>query len=441
MEPSARRPVVSDHRRAEIRALAMRSNQVVLFAALTGALTGLIVSAFEFAVVDVALDRASAQALPVMAVLPLVGLVVSWSLRRTVGGGIGPGTADEYLKGFHAAETRLGPRAMVARLAAAVATVGSGAPMGLEGPSIYAGATTGVEVQRRAKRWFRGADHRTLMVAGAAAGVAAIFKAPATGAVFALEVPYQDDLARRMLLPSLVGAVSGYLVFASFFGTTPLFPLVESAGFEIRDLAGAAGVGLVAGIAARAFALLLRRAKRIAAGPRPLVAALGAGGVIVGLVALGRAVTDEVLVLGSGHHVIEWATTPGHAIGALVAVLVLRSLATSAAVAGGGVGGIFIPLVVSGALTGAVIGQLVDDDNLTLFVVVGMAAFLGAGYRVPLAAVMFVAETTGRPSFVVPGVIAAVVAELVMGGSSVTAYQHRTWSAPHSADRQRSDAR
>ncbi|MEZ5251035.1 MAG: chloride channel protein [Ilumatobacteraceae bacterium] len=197
----------------------------------------------------------------------------------------------------------------------------------------------------------------------------------------------------------------------------------------------------MAGIAARAFALLLRRAKRIAAGPRPLVAALGAGGVIVGLVALGRAVTDEVLVLGSGHHVIEWATTPGHAIGALVAVLVLRSLATSAAVAGGGVGGIFIPLVVSGALTGAVIGQLVDDDNLTLFVVVGMAAFLGAGYRVPLAAVMFVAETTGRPSFVVPGVIAAVVAELVMGGSSVTAYQHRTWSAPHSADRQRSDAR
>ncbi|MEZ5251036.1 MAG: hypothetical protein R2713_18010 [Ilumatobacteraceae bacterium] len=108
MEPSARRPVVSDHRRAEIRALAMRSNQVVLFAALTGALTGLIVSAFEFAVVDVALDRASAQALPVMAVLPLVGLVVSWSLRRTVGGGIGPGTADEYLKGFHAAETRSG---------------------------------------------------------------------------------------------------------------------------------------------------------------------------------------------------------------------------------------------------------------------------------------------------------------------------------------------
>ena len=51
------------------------------------------------------------------------------------------------------------------------------------------------------------------------------------------------------------------------------------------------------------------------------------------------------------------------------------------------------------------------------------AAFLGAGYRVPLASVMFVAETTGQPSFVVPGIIAAVTAELVMGATSVTAYQ------------------
>jgi chloride channel protein, CIC family len=54
---------------------------------------------------------------------------------------------------------------------------------------------------------------------------------------------------------------------------------------------------------------------------------------------------------------------------------------------------------------------------------VGAAAFLGAGYRVPLAAVVFVAEATGRPGFVVPGLLAAVVAELVMGRASVTTSQ------------------
>jgi CIC family chloride channel protein len=67
-------------------------------------------------------------------------------------------------------------------------------------------------------------------------------------------------------------------------------------------------------------------------------------------------------------------------------------------------------------------GVVVGHDE-SLFLVVGVAAFLGAGYRVPLAAVVFVAETTGRPGFVVPGLIAAVVAELVMARSSVTELQ------------------
>jgi CIC family chloride channel protein len=57
--------------------------------------------------------------------------------------------------------------------------------------------------------------------------------------------------------------------------------------------------------------------------------------------------------------------------------------------------------------------------------VIGVAAFLGAGYRVPLAAVVFVAEVTGRPDFIVPGLLAAVVAELMMGRSSVTTYQQK----------------
>jgi len=66
--------------------------------------------------------------------------------------------------------------------------------------------------------------------------------------------------------------------------------------------------------------------------------------------------------------------------------------------------------------------------------VIGIAAFLGAGYRVPLAAIVFVAETTGRPGFVVPGLIAAVVAELVMSRMSVTEYQVRPESGMAAPD-------
>ena len=90
---------------------------------------------------------------------------------------------------------------------------------------------------------------------------------------------------------------------------------------------------------------------------------------------------------------------------------------------GGGAGGLFVPLVVGGALVGRLCGGGLAEPTQTLFPVIGVAAFLGAGYRTPLAAVMFVAESTGRPGFIVPGLIATVVSQLMMGSSSVSTYQ------------------
>ena len=108
---------------------------------------------------------------------------------------------------------------------------------------------------------------------------------------------------------------------------------------------------------------------------------------------------------------------------AAAAIFVLRMVATATTLAGGGVGGVFIPLVVGGAIVGRFIGDLVNPLDPTLYVLLGIAAFLGAGYRVPLAAVMFVAETSGQPGFIVPALFAAVSAELVMGQASITTFQ------------------
>jgi chloride channel protein, CIC family len=399
------------------------AHRVVLLAALVGAATGLAVTGFDRLVVDVLFERVAELPTWVVAVVPGVGLLVALAARRLIGGGVSPATADEYLRAFHDLEVRLGWRAFAGRIVAAVATLGSGGPMGLEGPSLYIGATFGADTQGRAARRVAGSDRRTLMVAGAAAGVAAIFKAPATGAVFALEVPYRGDFARRMLLPALVAAATGYLVLAWINGTDPLFPIAGDATFGLRDLAGAALVGVVAAIGAHAFAWLLRLAKPVPAGPHPIATTIAGGITVAVLFAVGQAVTGEPLIVGSGYQVLTWVADPGRSAWIILTVLVLRSLATSATVAAGGVGGLFVPLVVAGALTGALIGNLVNPGDLDLFIVIGVAAFLGAGYRVPLAAVTFVAETTGRPSFVVPGLIAAVAAELLMSQTSVTAYQ------------------
>lgn len=399
-----------------------------MLAAVVGVTVGLVVAVLERLIVEVAFRRVVELDPWLIAPLPGLGLVTAYAIRRLAGTDgdvpvVSAATTDEYLRAFHDSHHDLAWRPFVVRTLAAGATLGSGVPMGLEGPSLYTGATIGARLQHRFPRVFRSRDPRVLMVAGAAAGVAAIFKAPATGAVFALEVPYKDDLARRMLLPALVASAAGYLVFAAVNGTTPLFPIDAAGDFTLRDLVGAGVLGVLAGFGARTFAWLLRRAKRVAAAPRPLVRAVAAGVVLAALFGIGRAVTGESLLVGSGAAVIDWLREPGHGLMVLVAVLVLRGIATSVAVAGGGVGGIFIPLVVGGAVSGAIVATAIDRTDLEIFVVVGVAAFLGAGYRTPLAAVMFIAETTGRPGYIVPGLVAAVTAELMMGSSSVTAYQ------------------
>ena len=359
----------------------------------------------------------------VVAGAPAVGLALTAASLHWIGRGASPATADEYLQAYHDPEHPLPARPLLARMVGAVATLGLGGPMGLEGSSIYWGTSVGARVRRISSRWLVAPDRRVLLVAGAAAGVAAIFKAPATGAVFALEVPYQDDLARHMLLPSLVGAATGYLTFAAFHGTTPLFSVTESIPFSYKDLIAAIALGLLAAFGARIFAKGVRWAKEVAGRTAAWKRVGLAGAALAVFVVVSNWACGEPLSFGPGYSAITWALDPSRALWAVAVLLVVRCLATTAVIGGGGVGGLFIPLVVGGALTGRLVGGALHTADAALFTVVGVAAFLGAGYRVPLAAVMFVAETTGQPGFVVPGLLAAVAAELVMGRSSVTTYQ------------------
>jgi CIC family chloride channel protein len=187
----------------------------------------------------------------------------------------------------------------------------------------------------------------------------------------------------------------------------------------------AAALGVLAGIGARVFAWMLRRAKQLTTTLPALVRVPLAGAALAAIFVIARVATGENVTTGPGYETVKWALDPAHSAWLILLVLVLRCCATSVTVGGGGVGGLFIPLVVAGALTGRIVGGVVNELDTTLFAVIGVAAFLGAGYRVPLAAITFVAEATGRPGFVVPGLIAAVVAELMMSNSSVTTYQHR----------------
>jgi CIC family chloride channel protein len=409
--------------RHTIAGFARRSREVLVLSAVTGVATGLGVAAFEWVTGRGALDHLYELPVGVQVVAPGIGLVAAAMSLRWLAGGASPSTSDEYIRNFHDKAHPLDLRPAAGRVLASVVTLGSGGALGFEGPSIYIGSVIGTGLQARFRRFFLLTDAKVLMVAGAAAGVAAIFKTPATGAIFALEVPYHDDTAKRMLLPALVGSVSGYLVYVAIYGTAPLFPVDGSPPFGLRELAGAALVGVLAGLAARAFAWTVKLAKRWNGRVRPAVRIVLAAIALAVLVMTSRLVYGESLALGSGYNVIAWLGSDTRAWWAVALLLALRTAATSATVGGGGAGGLFVPLVVGGALVGQLCGGGLAEPTQTLFPVIGVAAFLGAGYRTPLAAVMFVAESTGRPGFIVPGLIATVVSQLMMGSSSVSPYQ------------------
>jgi CIC family chloride channel protein len=412
------------------RELGRRSRETLLLSAVVGVITGVGVAGFETAVTR-GLEAVNRLPLWGIAIAPLIGLTVAALALRWIGPSSSPATADEYLHAFHDPDYPLPLRPLVARMVAGVATLGSGAPMGLEGPSLYLGATLGDALQQRFPRLFSAQNRRLLLVAGAAAGVAAIFKAPATGAVFALEVPYQNDLARHMLGTALVGAATSYLAFVAIHGTAPLVNVTGTPPFSTKDLVAAVVLGLLAGLGARGFAWMLRTAKSVSLTAPSWVRVPVTGATLAAIFVITRGLAGQNLTTGPGYDTIRWALDPSHSVALVAAILVLRCLATTTTVAGGGVGGLFIPLVVAGALVGRIVGGAANALDTSLFTVIGVAAFLGAGYRVPLAAVVFVAEATGRPGFVVPGLLAAVVAELLMSQQSVTIYQH---AAPEPTD-------
>lgn len=405
--------------RAKVAAISRRSQQVLFFAAATGIITGAVVAGFEWITREVVFEELLQAPLWVRCVAPIIGLVAAALSIRYLAGGSNS-TSDEYISNFHDRHHRLPLRHFPARMLAAFFTLGSGGALGYEGPAIYAGAEAGTLIQSRLSRFFSREEAKVLLVAGAAAGVAAIFRAPATGVVFALEVPYRDDLARRQLLPASIAAAAGYLTFVALLGTDPLLPVEGSPGFGFAELAGSVALGLVAGVIARGFSIAVQAVKRIGGQHDPLLLAVGAGVLLAGLAFVSDVIYDHPFTLGAGYETVNWSLDPERALGLVALLFVFRALATGVTLGGRGAGGLFIPLVVQGALLGRTASGIFGDTDSTLFPLIGIAAFLGAGYRVPLAAVMFVAETTGRPGFVVPGLIAAVSAQLMMGRWSVS---------------------
>jgi chloride channel protein, CIC family len=337
-------------------------------------------------------------------------------------------STEEVVRSYHNHQGDIDTRPFIPKLVAAVTTVGFGGSAALEGPSIYGGGAIGSWLWTKMRRFNLGArERRIMLISGAAAGMAAVFRAPLTGLVFALELPYMDDLAHEALLPSLIASVVSYVTLAFFLGAKPIFNFDSATSFSGQDLVWSALLGGIIGLIAMIFSITFRRARQFVVNwELPHWVKLTIGGVLTGFCGLlfVSVFTDSLVPIGPNYEAVGIILSTRHAPFELVSFGVAKLIATIFSLASGGVSAMFVPLFLSGGAFGTAFSELfLHSSSLELYAAVGMASFIAAGYKTPLAAVVFVAEATGGHAFIIPALIGSAVAYGISGDASVSGDQ------------------
>ncbi len=339
-------------------------------------------------------------------------------------------STEEIIVAYHERQAVINMRGFVPKLVAAVFSVGTGGSAALEGPSIYGGGAIGSWFWAQLRRMgvkLEPRDRRILLISGAAAGMSAVFRAPFTGVIFALEMPYKDDMAHEALLPALLASVTAFATLAFFMGAQPLFNFIAQHSYTRRDLLWAALLGVICGLVSMPFTITFRRFRTMmvhATIPHWLKMAIG--GLLTGVCGLLflHWFPGHLVPLGPNYEAVGLILQHAHSSAELVAFGVLKLLATLFSLGAGGVSAMFVPLFLVGGSFGTAFAQsVVHTPALNLFAAVGMAAFIAAGYKTPLTAVVFVAEATGGHGYIVPVLIGAAVAYAISGQASASGDQ------------------
>ncbi|GMR12204.1 MAG: chloride channel protein [Gemmatimonadota bacterium] len=349
--------------------------------------------------------------------LPIVGGLISGLLVKAFAPEAeGTGT-DGYIDAFHNKAGSMRGRVPFVKSLATLSTLSSGGSAGKEGPIAQIGAGIGSALGRYLKMGARA--RRTMMVAGAAGGLGAIFRAPLGGALTAVEVLYKEDIETDALTPAIISSVTAYTIFSSVNGFDHVFAYTSEAFHAPVQLLFYAVLGLVCSAAGYLYVRFLHGSKRLFFDRLPLNKYLipPIGGLLVGIVGLAYP-----QAMGQGFGFVQQLILhePIGGIEASVRVLatlaVLKIVTTSFTISSGGSGGVFAPSLFIGAMLGGAVGTLSHQffpvlvPDVTPFVVVGMGAFFAGVANAPIASLVMVAELTGAYELLPPLMVVAVLA-------------------------------
>jgi len=379
-------------------------------------LIALATNAFWYGIFSFAQAPIVARAVSLVLLTPVVGGLIVGLMARFGSDKIRGHGIPEAIETILFGESKLSLKVAILKPLSSAVSIGSGGPFGAEGPIIMTGGAIGSLFAQLFR--LSAAERKTLLVAGATAGMTGIFGTPFAAIMLAVELLLFEWKPR-----SFVPVVTAVLVALAWrpllVGSGPLFPFPAPTPNGIEPVAISAGIGLVTGLLA---ALLSFALYRIEDGFHRLPIhwmwwpAIGA--IVVGIGGV-----FNFRVLGAGYGSIQDLLDGNLVVKAVLLLLVVKAIVWLVALGSGTSGGILAPLLILGGCVGFLIGQYLPGDP-GFWAMIGMAGVMSGVMRAPMTGALFAAELTNHlsalPDTIAAGAAAYAISVLIMKRSILT---------------------
>jgi CIC family chloride channel protein len=333
----------------------------------------------------------------------IIGIIARYGSEKIRGHGI-----PEALEAILIRGSRIEPRVALLKPISSAISIGSGGPFGAEGPIIMTGGAFGSMIAQLFH--LTAAERKTLLVAGAAAGMSATFASPVAAVLLSVEL-LLFELKPRSLVPVALASAAAAVVRRYLLGSGPLFPVPDvdiAAATAPMILFSCTLVGLAAGILSSMLTAAVYAAED-AFGKLKLhwMWWPALGGVVVGV---GGLICPEAL--GVGYDQIQSLLLGGAGVAMTVRLMVVKATIWSVSLGSGTSGGVLAPLLMMGSALGVLEAHFLPAHGTGFWPIVSMAAILAGTMRAPLTAMIFAIELSGRFGLALPILTAGMVAHL-----------------------------
>ncbi len=358
-------------------------------------------------------------------VYPLLGITltvifIKFILRQPLGHGI-----PDVLRAISRNQGIIKAHNMFSSIVSSALTVGFGGSVGLEGPTVATGAAIASNVGGTFRLSYK---HKILLIGcGSAAAMAAIFKAPIAGIVFAFEV-IMLDLSTLSIVPILIATSSATITSYIFLGQDVIYPIDLKNNFIINDLPYYIALGIFTGFISVYFSRVFLFVGSLFEKLKNVFLRLLIGSSFLGLLILifpslygdGYESVNQALK-GDFTHLFENSFFESYSdnivisIVLLLAIVLLKVFASSSTFGAGGIGGIFAPTLFIGANSGLLFASIINylgmgEVSKSNFALVAMAGLLAGVLHAPLTGLFLIAEITGGYALFLPLIITATIA-------------------------------